>query len=107
MPAKRKAHFVEGVHVIWAGEKVRNEYLHPAPLLDSEHATETLNGIRYLNLENLLKMKLTSFRHKDITHIQDLLDWKLITKKIESSLPPDLRERLEQVKRDTERERLG
>jgi hypothetical protein len=35
------------------------------------------------------------------------MDQRLITKKVEAALPVELRNRLEQVKRDTERERLG
>ncbi|MCW8131872.1 MAG: nucleotidyltransferase family protein [Planctomycetota bacterium] len=107
MPKRRGAHFVEGVHVIWAGEKVRDEYLHPAPALGPAAMAPEPDGVCYLSLTGLLTMKLTSFRHKDITHVQDLLYWKLITKKVEAALPPDLRERLEQVKEETKREQLG
>lgn len=107
MPKRRGAHFVEGVHVIWAGEKVRETSLHPAPALSTETISPEPDGVCYLSLLGLLTMKLTSFRHKDITHVQDLLYWKLITKKIEAALPLDLRERLEQVRADTKREELG
>ncbi|HYF51988.1 MAG TPA: nucleotidyltransferase family protein [Planctomycetota bacterium] len=106
MPDRKGAHFVEGVHIIWAGEKVREEYLHPTPLLLAHETVDPQKGIQYLSLYNLVVMKLTSFRHKDITHIQDLLYWKLLTKKIENALPADLKQRLEQVKRDTEAEKL-
>lgn len=106
MPDRKGAHFVEGVHIIWAGEKVRDEYLHLTPELTATDAVDPQMGIQYLSLYNLVVMKLTSFRHKDITHIQDLLYWKLLTKKIENALPADLKERLEQVRRDTEREKL-
>jgi hypothetical protein len=41
-------------------------------------------------------MKLTSFRAKDETHINDLDEQGLITTEIESALSPLLRERLAQ-----------
>lgn len=106
MPNQRGAHFVDGIHIIWSEEKVRDEYLHPTPALIEKSDVDSHQGIQYLSLYNLVVMKLTSFRHKDITHIQDLIYWKLLTKKIEAALPADLKERLEQVKRDTKRESL-
>ena len=107
MPNRRGAHFVEGIHVIWASEKVRPEYPHPAPHLTSGARTQGHDGICYLSLPALVTMKLTSFRHKDITHIQDLLFWKVIDKRTEKALPADLRKRLRQVKRETQREYPG
>lgn len=104
MPQKRGAHFVEGVHIIWAGEKVRPEYLHATPTLPPVSSTRIDGEIYYLQLLDLVVMKLTSFRHKDITHIQDLLYWKLLTPAIQRKLPPDLLLRLEDIKRDTVRE---
>ena len=106
MPNRRGAHFVDGIHIIWAEEKVRDEYLHPTPALIEKKDVDSYHGIQYLSLYNLVVMKLTSFRHKDITHIQDLIYWKLLTKKIEAALPADLKERLDQVRRDTKRESL-
>lgn len=106
MPLRRGAHFVEGVHVIWAGEKVRPEYLHPTPELNDEDRELDAGGVCYLSLPALLKMKLTSLRAKDITHVQDLIQWKLLTPKIEASLPVDLRERLRKIKQDYKKERL-
>ncbi|HEY7337058.1 MAG TPA: hypothetical protein VH639_19345 [Bryobacteraceae bacterium] len=43
-------------------------------------------------------MKLTSFRLKDKVDIQDLDSAGLITPEIEKSLPPEMRERLEEVR---------
>ena len=59
-----------------------------------------------MDLQDLLKMKLTSFRLKDQVHVQDLLDLKLISRKVVSALPSDLKARLEQVKKETKREQL-
>jgi hypothetical protein len=104
MPKERGTNFVDGVHVIWAGEKVREEYLYPTPDLLPDQNTISEGGIRYVGLVQLLTMKLTSFRLKDQVHVQDLLNLSLITKKVEQELPPDLVKRLDEVKRATERE---
>jgi hypothetical protein len=47
-------------------------------------------------------MKLTSFRDKDRVHLRDMLDVKLISAEIENNLPPDLQERLRQLKETAE-----
>ena len=51
----------DAVHVIFAGEKVRQEYLLPAPDVDEMKITATS---RVLSLEALLRMKLTSFHRR-------------------------------------------
>jgi hypothetical protein len=106
MPNQKGAKFEDGVHIVWSGEKVRDEYLCPAPSLSKEATYQGPQGVAYLGLRELLIMKLTSFRLKDKVHIQDLLLQKLITKKIEASLPAELLARLKEVKEETERERL-
>lgn len=107
MPKEPGHSFVEGVHVIWAGEKVRADYVLPAPNVEARETYLADDGVQYLGLRELLVMKLTSFRLKDQVHIQDLLAQRLITKDIEAKLPPELRARLRQVKQQTEREKLG
>ena len=106
MPKERGHKFVEGVHVVWANEKVREDYVAPAPDVSGKTIYHGKDGVQYVGVLELLTMKLTSFRHKDITHVQDLMDQRLITKKVEAALPPELKKRLQQVKEDTERERL-
>lgn len=103
----RKSRFQEGVHIVFADERVRPEYVCPAPSLASSPVVLVREGYVCLDVPRLLRMKLTSFRHKDIVHIQDLLGQRLITRKMAAELPPELQARMEQVKRDTERERLG
>jgi hypothetical protein len=104
---RRQHRFRESVHLVWAGEKVRPDYPLPAPSLAEAPTVLSPEGYACLDVERLLRMKLTSFRHKDIAHVQDLMELRLITKKMEAGLPPELRARMEQVKRDTERERLS
>lgn len=84
--------FRDAVHVIYTEEKVRNEYTQPAPgIQDSEPATD----YRVLTLDALVRMKLTSFRDKDRTHVRDMLDVGLIDAGWTSRLPPDLAARLQ------------
>jgi hypothetical protein len=65
----------DAVHVIFAGEKVRPEELLPNP-----DVTESVPSDRFrvLDLEALVRIKLTSYRDKDRTHLRDLLDVGLI-----------------------------
>jgi hypothetical protein len=65
----------DAVHIIFAGEKVRPEELLPNP-----DVTESVpsDQFRVLDLEALVRIKLTSYRDKDRTHLRDLLDVGLI-----------------------------
>jgi hypothetical protein len=83
------------VHMIFAGEKVRQDYAEPAPELG---AYRTIQGIRLAPLADLVRMKLTSFRAKDEAHLKDLDEAGLITPEIEDGLSPILRERLTRVR---------
>ncbi len=89
-PSKRS-----GVHLVWAGEKVRPSYLCSAPTV--EEAVRDPEGFMVLDLAALVRMKLTSFRPIDQAHLADLLSVELIDASIRSSLPPELLERLKLV----------
>ncbi|MBI1312121.1 hypothetical protein GC176_12590 [bacterium] len=72
----------EAVHLLYAGEKVREEYATAAPTLDE---TTEVDGTPVITLDTLVRMKLTSFRDKDRMHLRDLIDaswW--------NRLPPEL-----------------
>ncbi len=60
----------DAVHVIFAGERVRPDYALPAPDVIESEPTETF---RVLRLDALVRMKLTSFRDKDRTHLRDMI----------------------------------
>jgi hypothetical protein len=79
------------VHLIFSGEKVRSEYPEPAPELGP---ARNIRGIRLIPPEDLIRMKLTSFRLKDQTHLKDMDEARLITPEIEANLPAILRDRL-------------
>ncbi|HEV3198260.1 MAG TPA: hypothetical protein VGZ73_10140 [Bryobacteraceae bacterium] len=89
-PSARRA-----VHLIFAGEKVRPEYLEATPQLG---AYRTIREVRLIPLADLVRMKLTSFRAKDEAHLKDLDEVGLITPEIESGLSTALRERLVQTR---------
>jgi hypothetical protein len=82
----------DAVHVIFAGEKVCPDYTLPAPDVNESEESE---AFRVLRLEALVRMKLTSFRDKDRTHLRDLLDVGLIDESWRSKLPDELVSRLQ------------
>ena len=84
----------DAVHVVFSGEKVRPEYLLPVPdVTDAEQTPE----FRLLNLEPLVRMKLTSFRRKDQVHVLDLAEVGLVDESWLNRLPPELSERLREL----------
>jgi hypothetical protein len=89
-PSARRA-----VHLVFTGEKVKANYPEPAPALGP---CRTLHGVRLVDLADLVRMKLTSFRSKDETHLKDLDEAGLITPEIETGLSETLRARLAQVR---------
>jgi hypothetical protein len=84
----------DAVHVVFAGEKVKTDSIAVSP--DVEESEET-SAFRLLNLEALVRMKLTSFRDKDRTHLRDLLDVGLIDASWCGRLPVELGSRLQQL----------
>ena len=82
------------VHLLFAGERVRSTDLATTPdVADSEPAT----GFRVLSLLALVKMKLTSFRDKDRTHLRDLIGVGQIDRTWPARLPPALAARLQEL----------
>ena len=84
----------DAVHLVFAGEKIRPEYVLPAP--DVEEC-ELSASFRLLSLESLVRMKLTSFRRKDQMHLLDLLDVGLIDATWRERFPPELSARLQEL----------
>jgi hypothetical protein len=89
-----KAKARDAVHVVFAGEKVRPEYVQPAPDVSESEVT---SSIRVLSLESLARMKLTSFRDKDRTHLRDLIDVGLIDATWPAKFPRELADRLQEL----------
>jgi hypothetical protein len=83
-----------GVHLLFAGEHVRPSDAYPLPELDDSERTV---GFQVINLESLIRMKLTAWRDKDRTHLRDLIGVGLIDATWPARLPPPLGERLQQL----------
>lgn len=82
----------EAVHLIFAGETVRQgEPLPNPPVTDSEPADE----YHVLGLRALVQIKLTAYRDKDRTHLRDLLEVGLIDESWLALYPPELATRLQ------------
>ena len=82
----------DAVHVVFAGEKVREEYPEAVPSIDDY---ERIKDVRTLSLESLVRMKLTSNRRKDQVHILDMLSVGLIDGTWLLRLSPALAQRLQ------------
>jgi hypothetical protein len=89
------------IHVVFADEKVRPDYLLPAPNVGESEAGP---DFPVPTLDALVRMKLTSFRLKDKVHLLDLLDVGLIDQNWSSRLPSELATRLHELIEERARE---
>ena len=83
------------VHLVFTGEKVREDYSEAVPALGE---ARVLQGVRLIPVDDLIRMKLTSFRLKDQMHIKDLDEAGAIPATIEIALSPLQLQRLQQVR---------
>jgi len=84
----------DAVHVIFCGEKVREEYVAEVPDVVE---TTSFTAFRVLTLEALVRMKLTSYRRKDQVHLLDLIDVGLIDAAWPAKYPSELAARLQHL----------
>jgi hypothetical protein len=82
----------DAVHVVYAGEKVREHEPAATPTLGR---VERIRGWATAPLEDLVTMKLTSFRRKDQVHLLDMIELGLIDATWTSRLPAELGRRLQ------------
>ena len=83
-----------GVHLLFAGEKVRMDDDQPCPELDeSERAAE----FQVVTLAALIRMKLVSWRLIDRVHLLEMIGVGLIDATCPAQLPPSLSDRLQQL----------
>ena len=68
------------------------------PVPDFSEPAVTAEGVLLAPIDDLVRMKLTSYRLKDRVHIQDLDAVGLITPEIEAQLSDFLRARLREVR---------
>jgi hypothetical protein len=78
----------QGVHLIWAGEKVRPECALPSPTIDQRLVLEP--GKQVVSLAGLVRMKLVANRDQDRVHLRDMIDVGLIGREFLNELPIDL-----------------
>jgi len=84
----------DAVHLVFAAERVKPDYPATAPDVTESESTPSF---RLLNLDALVRMKLTSFRDKDRTHLRDLIDVELVNVSWVPRLPPELGSRLQSL----------
>jgi hypothetical protein len=84
----------DAVHLLFAGEKVKQAYSKPAPTLA---AIDKHESHKLLALEPLVVMKLTSFRDKDRTHLRDMLEVGIVDDTWLPRLPAELAARLQEL----------
>ena len=84
----------DAVHIVFAREKVRHDYPVEAPDVAESERTETF---RLVTLDALVRMKLTSFRDKDRTHVRDLIGVGLVDQSWLRRLPGELATRLQSL----------
>jgi len=84
----------DAVHLVFAGEKVRPDSLSATPDVTESEATESF---RLVTLDALVRMKLTSFRDKDRTHMRDLIEVGLVDGAWPARLPSNLAARLQSL----------
>ncbi|MEQ8211631.1 MAG: hypothetical protein RH917_17525 [Lacipirellulaceae bacterium] len=89
----------DAVHLLFAEEKVKESYYASAPRLSVNKSVESY---ALLQLEQLLTMKLTSFRRKDQVHVQDLIGVGLVDDSWKERLQPELADRLQELLDDPE-----
>jgi hypothetical protein len=84
----------DAVHILFAGEKVK-----PTDLLPNAEVTEREPAADYdiLQLEALVRMKLTSYRLKDRVHLLDMISVKLIDDSWPQRFAPELAGRLQEL----------
>lgn len=84
----------DAVHLVFANELVRPG--EPAPNPGVEESTD-LGDFRVINLEALVRIKLTAFRDKDRTHVRDLIGVGLVDATWTARLPGELAKRLQSL----------
>lgn len=83
-----------GVHLLFAGENVRPGDEFALPDLDE---SQRGSGFQVIELEALVRMKLTAWRDKDRMHLRDLIGVGLIDATWPGRLPTALGVRLQQL----------
>jgi hypothetical protein len=92
-----EARIRDALHILWAGELATPDALEPSPRLGR---LEMSGGFALISLEDLVRMKLVSFRDKDRMHLRDLAGVGLIDEGWVSRFPQALGQRLSAILAD-------
>lgn len=84
----------DAVHVLFAGQYVRPDDLACVPDVTESKA---FKGYRVIDLESLVRMKLTSFRDKDRMHLRDMIGIGLVDDMWLDRMQPELAARLKEL----------
>lgn len=82
----------QAVHVVFADELIRQGEPAPSPGVEE---SINLGSFRVIELEALVRIKLTAYRDKDRTHLRDLIEVGLVDEAWPGRLPGVLGERLQ------------
>ena len=85
----------DGVHLIFADEKVNDEAIEPSPAVSDVDPTHP--DFRLIGLLALVTMKLTSYRRKDQVHLLDMMEIGQLGASWIPRVPPSLRQRLQDL----------
>jgi hypothetical protein len=85
----------DGVHLIFADEKVNDEAIEPSPAVSDVDPTHP--DFRLIGLLALVTMKLTSYRRKDQVHLLDMMEIGQLDASWIPRVPPSLRQRLQDL----------
>jgi hypothetical protein len=94
----------EAVHLVFVGEKTRSTHPLPHPPIRAENKQLFGVAVPVAALNDLVQMKLNSYRAKDLVHLETLDACGLISPQIEQQLPPVLLDRLANARRQFEQE---
>jgi hypothetical protein len=89
------------VHLLFSGEKVRPNQATPNPAIQPERKSILGEDVFVISVADLVRMKLSAYRDKDRVHIRSMDAAGLITAEVESTLPVELKARLQHI-RETE-----
>ena len=84
----------DAVHVLFAEERIKSDDLSLTPSLDQ---VDTQGDFAVVDLEALVRMKLTSFRLKDQVHLQDMVEVELVDDSWPIRFDGELADRLRKI----------
>ncbi|MEX2167800.1 MAG: hypothetical protein WD851_00695 [Pirellulales bacterium] len=84
----------DAVHILFSGEKVREGDVAEVP--DVAEST-SFSAFRVLDLESLVRMKLTAYRRKDQVHLLDMIGVGLVDDTWPAKYPTELADRLQHL----------